>query len=267
MNLAQALSTIEVPLPNKRRLLAFVLGVTQEYVVAHPERDLSADELSQFSALCAQLEDGVPLAYLIQEQGFFGLPFYVNPDVLIPRPDTEVLVEHVLSTHPGNSSLRVVDLGTGSGCIAITLAQQRPAWTVLGVDKSEAALRVAARNSRRHQLNVQWICADWLSGVPGPFDLIVSNPPYIPQNDPHLDALHHEPRSALTDDSDGLQHLATIARQARACLRPGGRLVMEHGYDQGESARLLLTALGYTQVATQIDSMGHPRVVHATWAG
>jgi release factor glutamine methyltransferase len=251
---------------DKRLLLAHVLGVSREFLVAHPEQAVSPTHHERFDTLAQQYLAGVPLAYLLGNQPFFGEDFLVSPAVLIPRPDTETLVEYVLAHFADLPSLRVVDLGTGSGCIAVTLARLRPSWTVVAIDQSHAALAIAAENARRQHVTVQLLHGNWLTGIHGPFDIIVSNPPYIPADDAHLKQLTHEPRTALTDEEDGLRHLTDIADQSRDHLSHGGSLVLEHGYDQGPLVRRLLSQRGYLDIQTQTDSQGHDRVTCGRWA-
>jgi len=206
---------------------------------------------------------GEPLAYIIGRKEFFGLTLAVDARVLDPRPDTETLVDWALAVLPapaqGADSLRILDLGTGSGAIALALQHARPDTQVWAVDASEDALSVARTNAAQLQLRVKFIASDWFSQLDGEFDLIVSNPPYIADADPHLAALRHEPLQALSSGADGLTDLRRIVAAAQAHLAPSGWLLLEHGFDQAEAVRALLTHAGFTQVQSRDDLAGHAR--------
>ncbi len=215
--------------------------------------------------------DGVPLAYVWGAEEFFGLTLQVTPDVLIPRPDTELLVERVLdrlTQLDATPAPRVVDLGTGSGAIALAVKHGMPAAQVTATDRSPAALAVASQNAERLQLDIHTRLADWFQGLPqdSGWDLVLSNPPYIDPRDPHLADLRHEPDSALTADAHGLADLQHIIRGAPARLRPGGALIVEHGYDQGAAVRALFLEAGFTDVITTRDYGGNERVTEGTRA-
>ena len=199
------------------------------------------------------------MAYLTGRKEFYGLPLQVDARVLDPRPDTETLVDWALEVIAPLASPRVVDLGTGSGAIALALQSQRTDAQVLAVDASTDALAVAQANAERLGLPVQFHQADWLAGVEGPFDAIVSNPPYIPSADPHLAALTHEPLQALASGADGLEDIRTIVAQAPTHLRPGGWLLLEHGYDQAQAMQALLATHGFAQVQSRNDLAGIAR--------
>ena len=200
---------------------------------------------------------GEPLAYITGHKEFFGLDLQVDARVLVPRPDTETLVEWALELAPVN--VRVVDLGTGSGAIALALKHSRPDLDVTAIDFSTDALAVAQANARRLQLNVLFAQGSWLDGVGGRFDLIVSNPPYIANADHHLAALTHEPLQALASGADGLVDIRTIIRQAPAHLQPGGWLLLEHGYDQAAAVRALLADAGLQEAQSRRDLAGIER--------
>ncbi|GAD23242.1 peptide chain release factor N(5)-glutamine methyltransferase, partial [Acidovorax sp. MR-S7] len=200
---------------------------------------------------------GEPVAYLTGTKEFYGLPLQVDARVLDPRPDTETLVDWALAL--AAPAARMADLGTGSGAIALALQSQRPQAQVLAVDASADALAVARANARRLGLPVRFVQGHWLDGIAGPFDLIVSNPPYIPATDPHLAALTHEPLSALASGDDGLQDIRAIAAQAPSRLAPGGWLLLEHGWDQAEAVQALLRAAGFGQVHSRHDLAGMAR--------
>ncbi|EKF74152.1 methyltransferase [Alcanivorax hongdengensis A-11-3] len=242
-------------------LLCHVLGQTRTWLFTWPERELNADQLARFQSLLARRENGEPVAHLTGEREFFGRPFRVTADTLIPRPDTETLIDLALGL-PLAEDARVVDLGTGSGAIGITLALEQPGWQVTLVDLSEAALQVAQTNA--HELGATVICqpGSWLAPCEGRFDLIVSNPPYIEDNDRHLQEgdVRFEPRSALVAGQQGLADLATIIQQASDKLVDGGWLLLEHGFEQGEAVRALLADAGFGQVRTETDLGGNDRV-------
>ncbi len=242
-------------------LLCHVLGKSRSYLFTWPERELDARQQSRFSSLLARRIQGEPVAHLIGEREFFGHVFRVTADTLIPRPDTEMLVEQALSLDlPAQA--RVVDLGTGTGAIGISLALERSDWHVTLVDLSEAALQVAADNAHRLGAAVTCLQGSWLSPCSGPFDLIISNPPYIEENDHHLDEgdVRFEPRSALVAPDNGLADLDAIVQQAAGKLVAGGWLLLEHGFEQGDAVRALLTQAGFGQVSTERDLGGNDRV-------
>jgi len=253
-----------VPLDAKV-LLAHVLECNRAWLAAHETDGLTQDEASAFAALCNRRRAGEPVAYLTGTREFWGLTLGVTPDVLIPRPETETLVEFALSKLPRNRALRVLDLGTGSGAIALALAHDRPNSVVLATDHSDAALAVARGNALRLNLtNVAFAAADWYAGIPpGTFDLIASNPPYIGAVDPHLQEgdLRFEPVSALSPGVDGHAALRAIIGGAREHLAPGGWLAVEHGYDQSDAVQALFRDAGFADVVTLRDLAGIPRVV------
>ncbi len=246
-------------------LLQAVLQVNRAYLLTHPERILSAEESARYSALFSRRLSGEPIAYLLGEREFYGLNFNVTPATLIPRPDTELLVETALQYLPSGG--RMLDMGTGSGAIAIAVAHHRPDANIVAVDASDAALEVARENSQRlHAGNVQFMHSDWFSALSGErFDLIASNPPYIESQDAHLSRgdVRFEPLSALASGSDGLDDIRCIILDAKSHLKPGGWLMFEHGYDQAERVRLLLQQAGFCDVASLRDLSGTERVTLA----
>lgn len=256
---AGALQECRLPVKEKRALLAHALGVSRETLVAHPESPVPAAALERFRRCAERRHHGMPMAYLLGEQEFYGHRLRVTPAVLIPRPETEVLVERALEAM-GTHAARVLDLGTGSGAIAIALAAARPSWTVFASDCSLEALRVAQGNAARAGVTVRLLAGRWFAPIGAAFDLIVSNPPYIAQDDPHLEHLGGEPRLALTDGADGLSALREIVGSARRYLRPEGQLLVEHGYDQGPAARALMQEAGFDAVRTFPDLEGRDRV-------
>jgi release factor glutamine methyltransferase len=244
-----------------RILLGHVTQLSRVQLITQSERALTADEAQQLSQLFARRLAGEPIAYLTGEREFFGLSFKVSPAVLIPRPDTELLVELAIEHLPPQG--RALDMGTGSGAIAIALAHARPDARVTALDVSTEALVIATGNASKNQVKVDFLRSDWFGAVEAQrFALIVSNPPYIVAGDPHLSEgdLRFEPVDALTDHGNGLSDLQTITRDARPYLAAGAWLLMEHGYDQAAAVRELLSAHGYTEVQSWRDLAGIERV-------
>lgn len=265
MTLGQALAAArqQIDRLDARLLLQYATGCTHADLLARPETPVIEPAYAQFVEWVERRAAGEPLAYLVGEAEFRGRVFQVSPAVLIPRPDTEVLVELALERLPGIAQPRVLDLGTGSGIVAITLALECPAAHVVAVDLSDAALAVAANNAGRLGACLECLAGDWYAPVAGRrFDLIVANPPYIAAGDPHLagDGLPYEPQQALTDGADGLDCLRRIVAGAAAHLQPGGWLLLEHGHEQGAACRNLLTAAGFQSAFTHPDLAGSDRV-------
>lgn len=243
-------------------LLETATARPRAWLIAHA--DETADETQAHLArrLFARRHAGEPVAYITGEREFYSLELAITPDVLIPRPETELLVDLAIELAP-NRAGRLIDLGTGSGAVAIAMAKHLPDAEVWACDTSEAALNLARRNAERHNAVVRFVRSDWLREVPpGRFDLIVSNPPYIPADDPHLRGgdVRHEPRSALVGGQDGLDCIRDIVAQSLERLEPGGWLLFEHGYDQASRCRDLLNACGYQDVSSWTDLAGIPRV-------
>lgn len=255
-----------LPAAEARALLAHVLGAPREALIARPQQAVAASAADRFAALAARRRAGEPLAYLLGEREFYGRAFGVDANVLVPRPETETLVTLALTRLQALAAPRVLDLGTGSGCIAITLALQCPRATVVATDASLDALAVARANAERLAARVAFAHGDWYRAVEGRFDLIVSNPPYVAEGDPHLAELRHEPPLALTAGADGLACLRTIIAGAPTHLTPGGWLLVEHGYGQGAAVRELFRAAGFAAIATERDLAGIERVTYATVA-
>lgn len=245
-------------------LLSEATGLGRTELLAWPERSPSTEGLARFHALLARRLAGEPIAYIRGHQAFWTLDIRVTPDTLIPRPETELLVETALELLPVGSPLTVVDAGTGSGAIAAALASERPDWTLVAIERHARAARVAAENmSRCAPANSLLLQASWLAPIAmAALDAVVSNPPYIPEGDPHLDQgdLVFEPRTALAAGPDGLSAIRRLAAQAVRCLRPGGWLLLEHGFDQGEAVRAILAIQGLRRVTTRADLAGLPRV-------
>jgi release factor glutamine methyltransferase len=254
-----------------RLLLEHVCGCTHASLIAHPERAIDPAQANRFGELVARRAAGEPFAYLVGSIWFHGLEFAVGPAVLIPRPETELLVDlaarrAAAARSLGNGPPRIVDLGTGSGIVAVTLARRCPRAVVTAVDVSAEALEVARINAARHGATVRFLEGDWFTPLAGErFDLIVSNPPYVADGDPHLErnGLPFEPRRALCDGIQGGDGLACIRRIVAAAphhLTPGGSLMMEHGHDQATKARKLLAASGFREIASWRDDAGIERV-------
>jgi release factor glutamine methyltransferase len=253
-------------------LLLHALGKSpaeRAWLVAHDQDILPFDAAERFAALCARRAEGEPLAYLVGRQAFFGLTLAVDARVLIPRPDTETLVNWALEPlqPPLPPAARVLDLGTGSGAIALALQQARPAWQVSAIDASADAVAVARSNAQALELPVSVSLSRWLDSVSGEFELIVSNPPYVREGDPHLAALGHEPVQALTAGADGLDDLRQIIATAPGHLAIGGWLLLEHGWDQAAPVSELLRARGFESVQSRPDLAGILRCTGGRWPG
>ncbi|MET0382357.1 MAG: peptide chain release factor N(5)-glutamine methyltransferase [Burkholderiaceae bacterium] len=249
-------------------LLGRVLGRSRAWLMAHGEDPIAPGPAAEFAALALRRADGEPFAYLVGEREFHGLTLAVDPAVLVPRPDTETLVDWALELlagpprGPGRPA--VADLGTGSGAIALALKSACPSASVWAVERSAAALDVARGNARRLALDVRFAHGDWWSALDAfadapRFDLAASNPPYIAADDPHLAALAHEPRSALVADDGGLADIVRIAAQAPARIRDGGWLLFEHGWEQAPAVRAILARSGFAEITTRADLEGRPR--------
>ena len=268
----QALATSTTGRLDAELLLAHVLDKPRSYLFTWPEQLLDSTQVAGLRQLVSRRQAGVPVAYLIGQREFWHLTLKVTDATLIPRPDTELLVE--LALNPGllswqepSATIQVADLGTGSGAIALALASERPHWDVVAIDKSPAALAVARENAANNRItNTRFVEGSWCSPLAqNTMSLIVSNPPYIADGDPHLKEgdVRFEPISALTSGTDGLDDIRQIAAQALPCLIPGGWLLLEHGYDQGAQVQTILAQVGYTQIRTEADLAGHDRVTAA----
>ena len=239
-------------------LVASVLGVDRAYLYAHSDESLPPTAAQRVAVTLGAYRSGEPVAYLIGRREFWSLELDVSPAVLIPRPETELLVELTLQHLP--PSARVLDLGTGSGAIAIAIAKERSDCHVTATDASAAALDVARRNASKHRMNVTFALGDWFRAVDAVFDVIVSNPPYVAEADPHLDSLVSEPRLALIAGDDGLAALRIIVAEAPGHLCAGGWLLVEHGFDQAPHVRHLFVSAGFAAIETIRDFAGHERV-------
>jgi release factor glutamine methyltransferase len=242
-------------------LLAHVLGITRARLLSHPEAPCSAAQVTKYRELLARRASGEPLAYLVGHRGFWSLELAVGPAVLVPRPETELLVERALARGPAGAA-RVADLGTGSGAIALALASERPDWHVVATDVSPEALEQARSNAAALGLaRVEFRLGDWYAALAGEmFDLLVSNPPYVAAADPALALLRHEPQLALTPGDDALLSLRTLADGAAMHLALGGWLMLEHGADQGPAVRAALVLAGFRHVRSHRDLAGNERM-------
>lgn len=256
-----AAATLGLSRLDAQLLLLHVLGRgpgERAWLLAHDTDLLPQETNDAFLQLARRRAAGEPVAYLTGEKEFFGLPLKVDARVLVPRPDTETLVEWALDVLRERREPRVIDLGTGSGAIALAIQAQRPDAQVEAVDRSTAALAVAQANAALLKLPVRFRAASWLEGA-GRYDLIASNPPYVAAGDPHLDALEHEPLEALAAGPDGLDDLRAIVAAAPAHLEAGGWLLLEHGWDQAQAVRGLLAEAGFTDVQSRNDLAGIAR--------
>jgi release factor glutamine methyltransferase len=256
-----------LPRAEAQYLLQALLGVSRGWLIAHDTDPLEASQHARFQDWLARRLDGVPLAYLSGEKEFFGLTLRVTPDTLIPRPDTELLVEWALEQIAELPAPRVVDLGTGTGAIALSIKSRRPDADVRMVDASAGTLAVAQDNAHRLGLAVDAHLGSWYQALAGQlaFHLIISNPPYVAGDDHHLVALRHEPRMALTPEGDGLSDLRQLIDGAPAWLRPNGWLLLEHGYDQADAVADLLSARGFLDIENRRDLGGQPRATGGRW--
>lgn len=249
-------------------LTAHALGVSRAWLIAHDQDALNPNQVDAMETLIARREKGEPVAYILGEKEFYGRMFKVMSDVLIPRPETELLLEAALERLPKDQVLDVLDIGTGSGCIAITVAFECPLWSVTAVDISHSSLRIAKDNAQRLGARACFLQSDLYNALGEMrFDLILSNPPYIMQEDPHLRQgdVRFEPILALVSGSDGLDALRRLIQAAPAHLCPGGWLMFEHGWNQADSARELMAQSGFMNVECLRDLAGHSRVTLGQW--
>ncbi len=263
-SIAEILKTARIDPLDARILLQSVLGVTHAFLATHPGHAVAGDQLDTYLALVARRAAGEPVAYLTGGREFFSLDFKVTPAVLIPRPETELLVELALERIPQQAPCRVLDLGTGSGCVAISIARHRPRARVTATDSTPDAIAIASENACTLGVhNIDFARGDWFAAIGGErYDVIVSNPPYIAQDDPHLRQgdLRFEPRNALAAGPDGLDCIRVIVTQANNHLGSGGWLMFEHGYDQAGRCRALLDAAGFAEVFSRRDLAGIERI-------
>ncbi|MBI5611856.1 MAG: peptide chain release factor N(5)-glutamine methyltransferase [Gammaproteobacteria bacterium] len=247
-------------------LVMHVCGLRRSELLTRDRQPLTAEQATEIDELIARRRHGEPIAYLTGRREFWSLDLSVSPATLVPRPETELLVERALARIPLEAAWSIADLGTGSGAIALAIAGERPRCRMVATDNSSAALAIARANAARLNLAVDFRLGDWLAPLAGEtFDLLVSNPPYVADQDPHLAALRHEPMAALAAGPDGLDALRAIAAAARAALKPGGWLLLEHGHDQGAAAAALLRQHGYGAIRCYPDLAGRDRVSEG-WA-
>jgi release factor glutamine methyltransferase len=261
VTVAEALSGSGIDLFEARLLLASASGLSRAALAAHPDALLNEAAADRFRAAAARRRAGEPIAYLLGEREFYGVSLAVTPDVLIPRPETELLVEFALEHLPPGG--RLLDLGTGSGAIALAIKQQRPDALVTAVERSPSALAVARENSARHALEVEFLQGSWFEPLSGRrFDIVVSNPPYVAAGDRHLEQgdLRFEPRTALVGGADGLDAIRVISLQAPSHFLAGGWLAIEHGLGQDSAVRNLLAGIGLESVSSRPDLAGIARI-------
>ena len=265
--LAQALAA-GVERLDAQLLLRHLLARPRAWLLAHDEEALSAEAMSTWSGLLARRAGGEPLAYVLGEAEFCGLALQVSPAALVPRPETELLVQWALQRLAHAPASSVVDLGTGSGAIALAVQRAQPQASVLATDASADALAVARANAQRHGLPVRFSQGDWWQATGDTrFGLALSNPPYVAAGDPHLRALAHEPLAALTPGNDGLGALRRLIADAPDHLLPGAWLLLEHGHDQTDAVQQLLRLRGFAAAQTRLDLAGLPRCTGAAWSG
>ena len=250
-------------------LLQHISGKNKEQLIAHPELKLSDEHLQQFQHYLQRRNRGEPIAYLIGYKEFWSLPLHVQPGVLIPRPETELLVETALAVVAKTDAAKILDLGTGSGCIALAIASEIPTASIVASDTSELCIQTAKKNAATLNIeNIQFIHSDWFDSIKKTnFNLIVSNPPYISQDDPdlHQQVRKYEPESALIAAQNGLHDLQKIIRSARSFLEKNGNLLVEHGWQQGKTIRDYFHQYGYSQVTTMNDLQGHQRLTMGSY--
>ncbi len=266
LTLRRLLASSNLPDSEAKSLAQHALGVSRAWLVARLDDPIDVQQARAIERLYARRQGGEPVAYITGEREFHSLDFAVGPAVLIPRPETELLVDLALGALAGRGG-RVLDLGTGSGAVAIAIAHRAPDAEVWAVDASEKALDVARANAARHHVNVRFVRSDWFSRIGAErFDVIVGNPPYVAAGDPHLAEgdVRYEPRDALVSGNDGLDAIRAIVAQAPRHLEAGGRLFLEHGWDQAERCRDLLAACGFHAVESWPDLAGIPRVSGGT---
>ena len=265
VSVKSCIAAVGLPRLETQLLLSQVLKRPREWLIAHDDQVLTDDQCIQLAQLCQRRLAGEPMAYLLGHREFMGLSLAVTPAVLIPRPDTELLVQTAVNVLSARPRPRLLDLGTGSGAIAIALAKARPDAEVWATDICDQALDLATQNARAHKVTIKYCQGDWFDALPGdtaPFDVIVSNPPYIHPNDHHLAQgdLRFEPLQALTEGVDGLSVYRTLAAQAHLHLVSGGWLCVEHGFDQQLDVGTILGQVGLQHIETLLDLAGHPRV-------
>jgi len=271
MNIQQALKQATAELADRSDsarldaevLLCHVLACNSAHLMAWPEKPLDDTQLNAFRQLLARRVQGTPVAYLTGEREFWSLPFYVNEHTLVPRPETETLVEFILQYFADRPALKVLDMGTGSGAIAISLAHEQPRWLISACDISEQALAIAEKNNRRHNTGVKLIYSNWFENITErDFDIIVSNPPYIDPDDPHLQQgdVRFEPDAALSAANKGMAAIELLCSQAPGHLKENGLLIVEHGYNQQQAVAACFAQAGFNEITQHLDLSGHTRI-------
>jgi release factor glutamine methyltransferase len=263
---ADALGVVsESPRLDAELLLATALDVPRSYLFAHADEEMDPAAAKRFQQTIEKRADGMPLAYITGEKEFWSMTLMVSPATLVPRPETETLVDHALTVIPKTECLRILDLGTGSGAISLAIARERPRCEVVATDVSEEALAIATINARNHSIpNIEFLQGNWLEPVAGQFfDVIVSNPPYVANTDPVLESLRHEPRAALAAGRDGLKAIRIICAGAADVINQGGTLLLEHGADQEEAVRDILVENAWTDITLEKDLSLLPRITIA----
>ncbi len=252
----------ESPRLDAELLLSEALNQTRSYLHAFPEKVMEQQQYQRYQSMIERRSKGEPVAYILGEKEFWALSLQVAPGVLIPRPETELLVELALARIPQDKAMLIADLGTGCGAIALAIASECPQCRIIATDASEPALNIARENAKAHGIqNVELISSDWFHALNDKyFDMIVSNPPYIAPGDPHLQALQHEPVNALISEDEGLRDIAHLIKQAGTHLKTGGWLLLEHGFDQGERIRDLFAINGFSDIETHRDLANLERV-------
>lgn len=261
-----ALTASTTPRLDAELLLAHALNLSRVDLHRLSEKKLASSEIDLFQTLLQRRQRGEPIAYILGTQPFWQLDLKVTPDVLIPRPETELIIEIMLRTFSATQPLKIIDLGTGSGAIALALAAECPLWQIMATDVSAPALAIAQENAARYKLsNVKFCLSNWFAQVlPAEFDVIISNPPYIADDDYHLEQLQYEPETALVANNNGLAALEQIIQQAHCYLTAKGMLILEHGYQQAEAVMQLLATNHYMDIKNYSDLAGQPRVCIAT---
>ncbi len=260
---ARALSEVsESPRLDAEALLAWALRIPRAYLFTHPEEEVQDQPATEISAAIERRANGEPIAYITGSKEFWSMELNVNPDTLVPRPETEILVEQALTLIPQDGPCRILDLGTGGGAIAIAIASERAQSLIVAIDSSREALNVAEQNARRHKIkNITFLQGNWAEPVADQtFDLIVSNPPYVRDDDPALEDLKFEPITALAAGPDGLDAIRKIAKDARTVIEPNGCILLEHGAEQQDAVATVLRGNGWTNLACFKDLAGQPRV-------
>jgi release factor glutamine methyltransferase len=260
----QQLTESDSPRLDAEVLLSHILEKDRSYFIAWSEKTLDDEQLEAFHRLIRQRQQGTPIAYLLGYRDFWTLTLKVTPDTLIPRPETELLVETALNKIVNQPDCKILDLGTGSGAIALAIASECPNTEIIATDSSEQALKIARENAQRNHIhNATFLSSNWFESIPvQQFDIIISNPPYIPQEDPHLSRgdVRFEPISALASGEDGLDDIKTLIQQAKNYLKPNGWLMLEHGYDQGKNVPALLEKHGFKAIKCLQDFSGNDRI-------